>query len=115
MDKIGNRIKLKRLSLGMTQLELAKKMGYTSKAAISKVENNNYNLSMDRVKKFAEALDCTPSELLGWTKTQETPSYKMSPLKQSIINLVMTMNDDELEKLSQLLTLMFPELKEDKE
>lgn len=35
---IGERIKARRLELGLTQEELAKKMGYTSRSTVNKVE-----------------------------------------------------------------------------
>ena len=35
---IGDRIRLRRVELGMTQQELAEKIGYKGKTAISKIE-----------------------------------------------------------------------------
>lgn len=65
---IGKRIKQKRLELGLTQMELAQRMGYTSKAAICKVEKGDDNITTDRVKKFAKALDVTEAYLMGWSE-----------------------------------------------
>lgn len=39
MAAIGQRIKQRRIELGMTQEELAHKMGYASKTTINKIEN----------------------------------------------------------------------------
>ena len=63
---IGKRIKQKRQELGLTQLELAQKMGYTSRAAICKVEKGQDNITSDRVTKFANALGCSESYIMGW-------------------------------------------------
>lgn len=65
---IGYRIKQKRLELGLTQMELASRMGYTSKAAICKVEKGDDNITTDRVRKFAKALGVTEAYLMGWDK-----------------------------------------------
>lgn len=70
---IGTRIKMTRLQQGMTQLELAKKMGYKSKAAICKVETGDDNLTSDRVKLFADALNVTPGYLMGWERKDGEP------------------------------------------
>lgn len=72
---IGKRIKQKRLELGLTQLELAQKMGYTSRAAICKVEKGQDNITSDRVTKFANALGCSESYIMGWEKEsgEKTP------------------------------------------
>lgn len=121
MDKVGYRIKMRRLELGMTQSELAKKMGYTSKTAISKVERTDEDMSMARVKKFATALECTPGFLMGWEeqKVFQVPSdYFIDSRiygeeKAAIIELVKSMDDKQISKLEQLLALMYPELKGD--
>lgn len=67
---IGKRIKERRIALGMTQEELAKKMGYSTRQAISKVEKGDDNITSDRVKKFADALDVSVSYLMGWDEEQ---------------------------------------------
>lgn len=63
---IGKRIKKRRIELNLTQEELAKRMGYKSKAAICKVEGGEDNITSDRIVKFAEALETTPAYLMGW-------------------------------------------------
>jgi len=67
---IGERIKQRRLELGLTQLELAHKMGLTSKTTICKAETSDFNPTTDRVREFAKALDCTPAYLMGWEESQ---------------------------------------------
>lgn len=68
---IGERIKQRRIELGLTQTELAHKMGITSKTTICKAETTDFNPTTDRVREFAKALDCTPSYLMGW---EEVPN-----------------------------------------
>ena len=63
---IGDRIKNRRIELGLTQSELARKMGYTSRTSICTIEKNKENLTTSRVIKLAEALNTTPSYLMGW-------------------------------------------------
>lgn len=72
---IGNRIKRRRTELGLTQDELAQRMGYKSKAAICKVEGGEDNITSDRVQKFANALECSPSYIMGWDDTPEDGYY----------------------------------------
>lgn len=74
MKYVGMRIKQRRIELGLTQMELAQRMHYTSKAAICKIEKGDYNLTTERVKKLATALECEPAFLMGWTdETDKTP------------------------------------------
>ena len=63
---IGIRIKECRLEIGMTQEELAQKLGYTSKSSISKVEKGQDNLSPSRIEMFAKALGVDPLRLTKW-------------------------------------------------
>jgi len=64
---VGERIKQKRIELGLTQQDLADKMGYKNKSAISRVERDyEQNLTLARVALFAEALNVSPYYLMGW-------------------------------------------------
>lgn len=72
---IGDRIKKRRNELGMTQEELAQKLGYASRSSVNKVEKSR-ELSNKKVKLYSDALKCTPAYLMGWDEeyadTQET-------------------------------------------
>ncbi len=69
---IGNNIRQRRLELKLSQSQLAKLMGYKSKAAISQVEHGKEDLTLDRVVKYANALRCSPAYLAGWEKWEST-------------------------------------------
>lgn len=72
--KIGNRIKARRIELGMSQEELATKTGYDSinkKSAISKIENNKNDLTRTKITVFAKALNTTEAYLMGWIDNPE--------------------------------------------
>ena len=64
---IGQRIRLKRESLNMTQDELAKKTGYKSRSSINKIEIDGRGLPQSKIMSFAQALGTTPSWLMGWS------------------------------------------------
>ena len=59
-------IKKRRTELDISQQELAELVGYKSKSMISQVENGTVDLSLTMIAKFASALKCTPSYLMGW-------------------------------------------------
>lgn len=63
---IGNRIRSRRIELGMTQDELANKLGYRSKSSINKIELGVQDLPQKKIVDFAKALDTTPASLMGW-------------------------------------------------
>lgn len=63
---VGLRIKSKRIELGMTQKELADKLGYTNKSTIGKIESGINDITQSRLVAFADVLQTTPSYLMGW-------------------------------------------------
>ncbi len=65
-DTIYQRIKYRRQELGMSQEELAKKIGYSHKTAVCKIEAGQRKLKEDVIVKLASALDTTPAYLMGW-------------------------------------------------
>lgn len=71
MTMIGDRIKQRRLQLGLKQQELADKLGYTSKSTIAKIETNVNDIAARTVTNFANALDTTEAYLMGWTDNPE--------------------------------------------
>lgn len=65
--KIGRRIKQAREALGMTQAELARRMGYSARSTINRIENGSQAFPMKKLDKFAQVLDATPASLAGFT------------------------------------------------
>jgi len=66
---IGERIKIRREELDMSQDELAQAIGYKSRSSINKIESDERNLTQSKIKKIADALYTTPSYIMGWDDT----------------------------------------------
>ena len=66
--KIGQKIKQAREALGMTQAELARRMGYSARSTINRIENGSQAFPMKKLDKFAQVLDVTPAYLAGFTE-----------------------------------------------
>lgn len=62
----GERILKLRTEKGMTQDELAQKLGYKSRSSIAKIENGARDVPRSQIVDLAKALDTTPSVLMGW-------------------------------------------------
>lgn len=74
MSTVGNNILIRRKALGLTQEELAKKMGYTSKSTINKIEMGKNDIPQSKIVKFAEVLETTPAFLMGWEEEEKNNS-----------------------------------------
>lgn len=70
---VADRIKAMREYQGLTQEELAKKIGYADKTSISKIENSGDDVSMKKVRRIADALGVRSSYLMGWGTETESP------------------------------------------
>ena len=68
---VGERIKKRRIELGLTQEELAKRMGYKGKTSVCVAETKGDNVTTTKVEKFAKALDVSAKYLMGWEDTDD--------------------------------------------
>lgn len=66
---MGKNVKEIRKLKGMTQAEVAEKMGGVSTSAIAQMEKNRW-LREKTIMKFADIFNCSPGEIIcyGWTK-----------------------------------------------
>ena len=64
---LGERIKQRRTELGLSQAELASRLDYGDRSTIAKIESGKNDLNQSKIILFAEALNTTPSFLMGWT------------------------------------------------
>lgn len=71
---IGNNIRRARELKGLTQDELAKRMGYKSRSTIARIENGDNDVSQSKLKKFAEILDVSIDFLLDDGKDKASVS-----------------------------------------
>lgn len=63
---IGERISNKRIELGYSQEDLAKKCGWNSRSSISKIESSGDKISLKKIDVVAKALNVTSAYLMGW-------------------------------------------------
>ena len=65
MSDLSTRVRLRREQLGLSQQELARRMGYRSRSSITKQEKGINDLPQSKVEELAQALETTPAALLG--------------------------------------------------
>lgn len=64
---IGMRIKERRNNLNMSQTELAEKLNLKNRSTITRYEQGDKSFKQSQIIALAEALNTTPSYLMGWT------------------------------------------------
>ena len=103
--KIGTRIMERRQQLGLTQEELAFRMGYKTKSAINKIELGINDVSQSKVVKFSEALQTSVAYLVGWDTEEEKPTAQddgLSEAKQELIERIKKLPEEQVLALLQV-------------
>ena len=65
MSELSTRVRLRREELGLSQEQLAQRMGYRSKSSITKLEKGVNDIPQAKLEELAAALETTPAYLLG--------------------------------------------------
>lgn len=86
---IGQRIKNFRLALGMSQEELARRVGYTSRSTINKLEKDINSLPAEKLKAIAQVLGVHEQRLL----------YDDEDLRKRLEPSMLELFDDDLNAL----------------
>ena len=85
MLQLYENIKKRRIELGISQQELAESVGYSGKSMISQVEKGMIDLPTTMIHKFADALQTTPSDLMGWEEDDGLTTVDLSELPNASI------------------------------
>ena len=102
---IGKRIKKRREELGITQTDLAIRLGYKDKSSISKIEKENNDIYQSDVVKFAQALGTSVQYLMGWTEEKEENEQDFAISEQETRIILAYRNADEIDQRSVLRIL----------
>ena len=70
--EIGERIKLRRKQLNMSQSDLADKLNLKNRSTVTRYEQGDKTFKQSQIIALAEALNTTPSYLMGWEDEKET-------------------------------------------
>lgn len=85
MSNLGQRIADLRKRQGLTQEELAHRIGYKSKSAINKIELGGRDLPQKKIAAIARALGVSPAVLMGWMDEPEKEPEEVGALAAEIL------------------------------
>ena len=105
MATVGENILRRRKQLGWTQEELAKRMGYTSKSTINKIEAGINNIPQNKIARFAEVLGLSPTELMGWNDREPNKVTSLSDTEKELINLYRNASSNKQKLILGILQL----------
>lgn len=80
--EFGERVRIRREEIGMTQDELAEKLNYKHKSSVSKIEKGIAAVPNTKIVAIAKVLDCSVQYLMGREKTVQTGLKSIYPLTE---------------------------------
>ena len=96
---IYQRIKILREQRGMSQQELAERIGYKTASAINKIELGLRDINQSKIVAFATALNTTPAYLMGWEENKSPDAAPPTPREkkyEEIFSLLSALPEEKL-------------------
>lgn len=104
MNEIYKRIKLRREELGLSQEELAVKLGYKNRSSIHKIEMGVNDIPQSKIEAFAKALQTTPAFLMGWNEEKENDKViYISKDKNDVIEVIEELSAADLKIVMDMI------------
>ena len=104
---LANKVRSRREALGLSQEQLALRMGYSSRTSINKIENGR-PCTQKIIARLADALNTTPAYLMGWedqeeTKNEQTAFSDLPRSKQELMQFCQAVPDDKADLVLRVL------------
>lgn len=105
---VGERIRLRREELGLSQEELAARLGLRGRSSVCKAEKSGNSMTLKTAAMYARALECEPDVLLGWSnenlaKVDYELFNKEKDERTALFELYDTASDTEKELVKRIL------------
>lgn len=81
--ELAEKVRNRRIELGMSQDDLARKMGYSSRSSINKIEMGR-PITQKIIVRLAKALNVTVAYLMGWEEAQNSNVQKWNEMTKGM-------------------------------
>ena len=113
--EIGDRIKQKRIELGWSQRELARRMGYSDNSTLARIEQGKVEVYQTKIVQFSEVLGVSIAYLMGWEDDEQKNDIitdvvlKMRTDTEfmSAVESLYKLDSDKLHSINQMLNTLF--------
>lgn len=113
--EIGDRIKQRRMELGWSQRELARKMGYSDNSTLARIEQGKVDVYQNKIVQFSEVLGVSIAYLMGWEEDEQKNDIiadvvlKMRTDQEfmSVVETLYNLDKDKLHSINQMLNTLF--------
>lgn len=92
----ADRIKFAREKIGMSQEELAKRLGLKSRSSIARIEKSGDDVTLKDVERLSDILGCSIPYLMGWEDEEEKVSeQKLTTKEQQFIEAYSRLSEEQ--------------------
>ncbi len=109
MNNFGDNVRARRILLGLTQQQLAERIGVKSRSVINKIENEDRNITQKMIERLASALFTTPGHLLENTNTNTILYHNNNSLSQDekrVLDLYNSLDDVQQKAIITMMESM---------
>lgn len=103
---IGEKIRQRRVELGWSQRDLAKRMGYSHHSTIARIEVGKVDVPQSRIVRFSEVLGVSLSYLMtDWEEDKKNPVSMdgLSENRKKLMQFVETVPEDKAEMILRVM------------
>ncbi len=94
---LGDRVKHLREKQGMTQEELAQKLGKKSKSTVAHIESGSRDIPRSMVVELAKILNVSPCYLMGWEEEKESAPIETN--RSDLRELLKQLTEQEIDSM----------------
>ena len=107
-ETVYQRIRRLRTDKGMTQLDLAKKVGYSGKDMVSRVESGKVDISRNRLIQFADALGVSPLYLFNGSESIEEIGQPLPPISEDdkLLDQFHRLDDEDKARVKERIEML---------
>ena len=113
--EIGEKIKRRRMELGWSQRELARRMGYSDNSTLARIEQGKVDVYQNKIVQFSEVLGVSVAYLMDWEEEEKRNDIiadvvlKMRTDNEfmSVVETLYKLDNDKLHSINQMLTTLF--------
>jgi transcriptional regulator with XRE-family HTH domain len=91
---IGEKIKARRLELGISQRELARRMGYSDNSTLNRIEKGTVDVTQAKVVQFSKALNCSIAYLMDWEEDEKNTTDNLTDGEKLLLSLFRQVPED---------------------
>ena len=102
MSYFSNKLYQLRKDSGMTQAQLAARLEI-SQSSVAMYESGDREPSFEMLECIADLFNINMRDLVGGANEQPAPQDGLSPEKQELFNLILSLSEDEVEAWLRLL------------